>query len=249
MVGSQILIVLNKVRIKERPNSTYISWESKGMWYEVNTMLNRKERLMQEAALCQVRTASNEEDEVEDDKLEQPVMVQMAQRQESNLSYVPDSEIGHHGTSYKELEIPHDQKTNDRDEQKARIEEWRQKGAEEEESTSERRRTPLSGGYPLQLQGEPTCHFHGCLTQLSLDSFLYFAKSNSSHTLVDLIFLLILSIHVTLSYLTHHFTPIISHSLSFLQNAPVYFMTSQDRDKANYSYEGGQSSSANSNTI
>ena len=48
--------------------------------------------------------------------------------------------------------------------------------------------------------------------------FLYFTKSNSSLTLVDLIFLLILSIHVTLilSY-PYIFTFILTHSLSFFQ--------------------------------
>ena len=48
--------------------------------------------------------------------------------------------------------------------------------------------------------------------------FLYFAKSNSSHTLVDLIFLLIISNHMTLilSY-PHIFTFILTHSLSFSQ--------------------------------
>ena len=52
--------------------------------------------------------------------------------------------------------------------------------------------------------------------------FLYFAKSNSSPTFVDLIFLLILSIHVTLilSY-PYIFTLILTHSLSFFRNALV----------------------------
>ena len=56
------------------------------------------------------------------------------------------------------------------------------------------------------------------LMRLSLDSFLYFAKSNSSLTLVDLIFLLILSVHVTLilSY-PLIFTFTLTRSLSFYQ--------------------------------
>ena len=47
------------------------------------------------------------------------------------------------------------------------------------------------------------CHRHGRLCDYRSTLFFYFAKSNSSLTLVDLIFHLILSIHVTLSYLTH----------------------------------------------
>ena len=66
--------------------------------------------------------------------------------------------------------------------------------------------------------GITQCHRHGRLARLSLDSFFIFAKSNSSFTLVDLIFLLVLSIHVTsiLSYL-HIFMFIPTRSLSFLQ--------------------------------
>ena len=65
---------------------------------------------------------------------------------------------------------------------------------------------------------DSNCHRHGRLAQLSLDSLFYFAKSNSSHTLIDLIFLLILSIHVTfiLSY-PYIFTFILTRSLSFFQ--------------------------------
>ena len=65
---------------------------------------------------------------------------------------------------------------------------------------------------------EGDCHRHGRLTRLSLDSFFIFAKSNSSLTLIDLISLLILSIHVTLilSY-PYIFTFILIHSLSFFQ--------------------------------
>ena len=52
--------------------------------------------------------------------------------------------------------------------------------------------------------------------------FLYFAKSNSSFTFIDLISLLILSIHMTLilSY-PYIFTFILTQSLSFLSNALV----------------------------
>ena len=62
------------------------------------------------------------------------------------------------------------------------------------------------------------CHRHGRLARLLLDSFFYFAKSNSSLTLVDLIFPLILSVHVILilSY-PYIFTFILTHSLSFFQ--------------------------------
>ena len=95
-----------------------------------------------------------------------------------------------------------------------------------------------------------SCHCQGCLIRLLLDSFLYFAKSNSSHPLVDLIFPLILSIHVTsiLSYPSlhdHYLTSII-----LLSNALVYFMTSyKQKETAIYSYKGGWSSSANSKAI
>ena len=63
-----------------------------------------------------------------------------------------------------------------------------------------------SQGQLVQLEVLTWCHCHGCSTRLSLDSFFYFAKSNSSHPLVDLIFLLILSIHMTLilSYPSFH---------------------------------------------
>ena len=65
---------------------------------------------------------------------------------------------------------------------------------------------------------ETKCHRHGRLTRLLLDSFFNFAKSNSSLTLVDLIFLLILSVHITLilSY-PYIFTFTLTHSLSFFQ--------------------------------
>ena len=61
--------------------------------------------------------------------------------------------------------------------------------------------------------------------------FLYFAKSNSSLTLVDLIFLLILSIHVTLILSYPYTFTIHSHMfLIFLSNVLVIIMTSkQDR--------------------
>ena len=63
--------------------------------------------------------------------------------------------------------------------------------------------------------------------------FLYFTKSNSSHILVDLISLsyLIYSRDIS-SYLTHHFTFITSHSLSFFPNALVYYydITGTKRD-------------------
>ena len=67
------------------------------------------------------------------------------------------------------------------------------------------------------------CYHHSCLTRLLLDSFFYFAMSNSSHPLVNLIFLLILSIHVTLvlsypSLHVHYLTLLI-----LLQNVLVYF--------------------------
>ena len=88
------------------------------------------------------------------------------------------------------------------------------------------------------------------LAQLLLDSFFIIAKSNSSQSFIDLIFLLILSIHVTLilSY-PHIFTFIFTHSLSFSQNALVISMTSDRNKEAIYSYVGGQSSSANSKVI
>ena len=62
------------------------------------------------------------------------------------------------------------------------------------------------------------CHRHGRLARLSLNSFFIFAKSNSSHTIVNLIFLLILSIHMTLilSY-PYIFTIISSRPLSSFQ--------------------------------
>ena len=86
---------------------------------------------------------------------------------------------------------------------------------------------------------------------ISHDSFFYFAKFNSSHPLVDLIFSLILSIHMTLilsypSLHVHYHT-----SLIFLPNALFYSMTSdriQERTTI-YLYKGGQSSSANSKAI
>ena len=63
--------------------------------------------------------------------------------------------------------------------------------------------------------------------------FLYFAKSNSSHTLVDLIFLLILSIHVTL-ILSHPSLHIRYPTFFiFLPNALVYYydiITGQGND-------------------
>ena len=63
-----------------------------------------------------------------------------------------------------------------------------------------------------------SCHRHGRLCDYRSTLFFYFAKSNSFPTLVDLIFPLILSIHVTLilSY-PHIFTFISTHPLSFLQ--------------------------------
>ena len=62
------------------------------------------------------------------------------------------------------------------------------------------------------------CHRHGRLYDYRSTLFLYFAKSNSSLTLVDLTSLLILSIHVTLilSY-PYTFTFILTHPLSFSQ--------------------------------
>ena len=62
------------------------------------------------------------------------------------------------------------------------------------------------GRHTEEQHTETLCHCHGHLTRLLLDSFLYFAKSNSSPTLVDLIFLPILSIHVIiiLSYPSPH---------------------------------------------
>ena len=57
----------------------------------------------------------------------------------------------------------------------------------------------LQSGFICSLNspaGAPICHRHSRLARLSLDSFFIFAKSNSSQPLVDLIFLLILSIHV-----------------------------------------------------
>ena len=73
------------------------------------------------------------------------------------------------------------------------------------------------------------CHRHGRLARLSLDSFFIFAKSNSSPTLVDLIFLLILSIHVILilSY-PYIFTFVLTHPLSFFK-CTGYFYDEQDK--------------------
>ena len=78
--------------------------------------------------------------------------------------------------------------------------------------------------------------------------FFIFAKSNSSLTLVDLIFLLILSIHMTLilSYPNLH---VHSHTIFiFPSKCAGYFMTFRQRTKETtiYSYPGGRSSSANS---
>ena len=75
----------------------------------------------------------------------------------------------------------------------------------------------------VELPSGGDCHCHGRLTRLSLDSFFISAKSNSSHPLVDLIFSLILSIHMTfiLSYPSFHV-----HYLTFLIFLPktmVYF--------------------------
>ena len=83
--------------------------------------------------------------------------------------------------------------------------------------------------YPLKW--DAICHRHGRLAQLSLDSFLNFAKSNSSLTLIDLIFLLILSIHVTLilSY-PFTFTFILTHSLSFFKCAGYYYDIIQEQE-------------------
>ena len=67
-----------------------------------------------------------------------------------------------------------------------------------------------------------SCHRHGRLYDCCSTLFLYFTKSNSLFTLVDLIFLLILSIHETSylilpTYLHDH-----SHtSLIFSSNALV----------------------------
>ena len=103
---------------------------------------------------------------------------------------------------------------------------------------------PLPPGRPLRQQclrlrfyvTSTCCHRHGRLTRLSLDSFFYFAKSNSPHPLVDLTFsfyliyshdiYLILSIHVTfiLSYPSLHV-----HSPTFfifLQRCCFIVMTS-----------------------
>ena len=63
-----------------------------------------------------------------------------------------------------------------------------------------------------------TCHRHGHLARLSLDSlFILLSPTLHPHSLI-LSFLLILSIHVTLilSY-PYIFTFILTHSLSFLQ--------------------------------
>ena len=74
--------------------------------------------------------------------------------------------------------------------------------------------------YPIRLERKRRreCHRHGRLCDYRSTLFLYFAKSNSSPTFVDLIFLLILSIHVALilSY-PYIFTFIPTHSLSFFQ--------------------------------
>ena len=91
--------------------------------------------------------------------------------------------------------------------------------------------------WPLQFchVAEDVCHRHSCLARLSLDSFLYFAKSNSSHPLVDLIFLHILSIHVTLvlsySSLHVHYPTF----LIFLKCAGLFHNIKQTKGTAIYS--------------
>ena len=94
-----------------------------------------------------------------------------------------------------------------------------------------------------------SCHHHGRLTRLSLDSFLYFAKSNSSYPLVDLISLFILSIHETLilSYPSFHI-PYLPFYL-FFKYAGLLYDVRQDKGTTIYSYEGGWSSSANLKVI
>ena len=61
--------------------------------------------------------------------------------------------------------------------------------------------------------------------------FFYFTKSNSSHTLIDLISPVILSFHMTLSYLTHHFTFITSYPLSFFQDTGLFYGLSHDKER------------------
>ena len=69
-----------------------------------------------------------------------------------------------------------------------------------------------------------SCHRHGRLCDYRSTLFLYFAKSNSSPTFIDLIFLLILSIHVTLilSY-PYIFTFTLTRSLSFFQMHCLFY--------------------------
>ena len=92
--------------------------------------------------------------------------------------------------------------------------------------TSNGSRWELRGNARLQDMNETIgcsghCKNRGMTT---LDSFLYFAKSNSSHTLIDLISILsILSHDIILSYPSlhvHYLTPLI-----FLSRTLVYSMT------------------------
>ena len=58
------------------------------------------------------------------------------------------------------------------------------------------------------------CHCHGRFTRLTLDSFYFILLSPTLPTLIDLILL---------SYLTHHFTIVILHSLSFFQDTDSFY--------------------------
>ena len=62
------------------------------------------------------------------------------------------------------------------------------------------------------------CHCHGRLARLSLDSFFISAKSNSSSTLVDLIYLC-----DPLSYLTHISSRSLSHDLYLSSKDAGYY--------------------------
>ena len=66
--------------------------------------------------------------------------------------------------------------------------------------------------------------------------FLYFAKSNSSFTLVDLIFLLILSIHMTLilSYPSFH-NPYLTLYVSFKCTGYCYDIIQEQEGRTIYS--------------
>ena len=75
---------------------------------------------------------------------------------------------------------------------------------------------------------EANCHRHGHLTRLSLNSFFYFAKSNSSYPLVNLI----------LSYPSSH-VHYPTFLIFLLKCAGLFYDAKQAKGTAVYLYEGG----------